>query len=786
MQRPSVRRWLPAARHPARRDGVIAAALLALPWALAWAVAPHHHLDAATVTILAAVTIPLSGLWLTWAAFRNASRPAPADSGARPGIIAAGPGAVIADRGGAAIGPGAVVADRGGTAIGQVVYQQRRGVTGKPVRLADPPPLLAGREDLLAELDTRLTGGESPGPRTVALCGLGGAGKTSVALAYAHRHLAEVGVAWRFAAEDPTVLAAGFAELAAQLGARDDADTRDPVASVHGTLAAFPSGWLLIFDNAPDRAAVERFLPPAGRGRVLITSRNPNWPPGQVLDVPVLAAEVAAGFLVSRTGDADEQAATELATVLGGLPLALEQAGAYIQASGDSLVGYLTLFQQRRAEMLARGEPTGYDKTVASTWALAFDRLQETEPNAVGLLRLVAFLAPEAIPLRLLLQPRPGLAGRLAPGVAAVLTPLLEDPLAASDAVGALRRYSLVTPAADGSVSVHRLVQAVTADQMPAELARDWQQAAAALIEDAIPGDTTLPGTWRICAALLPHAQAALFEESDGLGRIATYLGLSGTYAAARDLYRRIVDARQRVLGPEHPNTLVARGNLAFWTGAAGDPAAARDQYAALLPVEERVLGPEHPDTLVTRSNLARWVTEAGEPAAARDQYAALLPVLERVLGPEHPNTLVARGSLAFWTGTAGEPTAARDQYSALLPVLKRVLGPEHPETVVARGSLAFWTGEAGEPAAARDQYSAMLPVLERILGPEHPDTLIARSNLALTTGRAGDPAAARDQYSALLPVFERILGPEHPDTLDARKSLAYWTERAERDHGTA
>ncbi len=154
---------------------MIAAALLALPWALAWAVAPHHHLDLTAVTILVAVTIPLSGLWLTWAAFRNASRPAPADSGARPGIIVVGSGAAVADRGGTAIGPGAAVADRGGMAIGQVVYQQHRGVTGKPVRLADPPPRLAGREDLLAELDTRLAGDESPGPRTVALCGLGGA-----------------------------------------------------------------------------------------------------------------------------------------------------------------------------------------------------------------------------------------------------------------------------------------------------------------------------------------------------------------------------------------------------------------------------------------------------------------------------------------------------------------------------------------------------------------------------------------------------------------------------------
>lgn len=427
---------------------MIAAALLVLPWALGWALAPHHHLDATAVTILVSVTIPLAGLWLTWAAFRNASRPAPADSGARPGIITAG--------------PGSVVADRGGTAIGRVMYQQRRGVTGKPLRLADPPQLLAGREDLLAELETRLTGGDSPEPRTVVLCGLGGVGKTSVALAYAHRHLAEVGVAWRFAAEDPMVLAAGFAELAAQLGARDDSDTRDPVASVHGTLAAFPAEWLLIFDNAADRVAVERFLPPAGRGRVLVTSRNPNWPPGQVLDVPVLSAEVAARFLARRTGDPDEQAATELATELGGLPLALEQAAAYIQASDDSLAGYLALFRRRRPEMLARGEPTGYDSTVAATWSLAFTQLEQPVPSAVGLLRLLACCAPEAIPLRILLQPHPGLASQLGDRVAA----LLGDELAAKDAVVALRRYSLVIPAGDGLVSVHRLVQNISPVRM--------------------------------------------------------------------------------------------------------------------------------------------------------------------------------------------------------------------------------------------------------------------------------------------------------------------------------
>ena len=244
---------------------------------------------------------------------------------------------------------------------------------GRVLRLAPRPVFLAGREELLAELDARLAGDDGAGPRVVALCGLGGAGKTSVAVEYAHRHLAEVGVAWQFPAEDPAVLAAGFGELAAQLGAGPiDAGTRWP--SVHGVLAASPAPWLLIFDNAPDRASVAAFVPPAGPGRVLITSRNQIWPPGQALEVPVLDPQVAAEFLVSRTGDPDRQAALELAGELGGLPLALEQAAAYVQASGESLAGYLALFRQRRADLLARGEPTGYPKTVATTWALAFER----------------------------------------------------------------------------------------------------------------------------------------------------------------------------------------------------------------------------------------------------------------------------------------------------------------------------------------------------------------------------------------------------------------------------
>ena len=232
----------------------------------------------------------------------------------------------------------------------------------------------------------------------------GRGGQDQLALEYAHRHPAGVGMSWQLPAEDPAVLAAGFGELAAQLGA---AEGRDPVAAVHAVLAASAARWLLVFDNAPDRASVAAFVPPAGPGRVLVTSRNPIWPPGQAVEVPVLDRQAAAAFLMTRTGAAgahEEAAALELAGELGGLPLALEQAGAYMQAAGRSVGKYLGLFRSRRAELLNRGDPAGYDKRVATTWAVAFTALGQAGP-AAGLLRLVACCAAEDIPLDLLLRP---------------------------------------------------------------------------------------------------------------------------------------------------------------------------------------------------------------------------------------------------------------------------------------------------------------------------------------------------------------------------------------------
>jgi hypothetical protein len=552
------------------------------------------------------------------------------------------------------------------------------------------------------------------------------------------------------------------------------------VVSVHGALAAHPVGWLLVFDNAPDRASVAPFVPPAGRGRVLITSRDQIWPPGQALDVPVLDPEIAAQFLMDRTGDQDRKAALELAGELGGLPLALEQAAAYIQATADSLTGYLGSFRQRRDDLLARGEPTGYDKTVATTWSLALRRLEESAPSPAGVLRLLACLAAEPVPLDLLLAD-PQAEGKLAPGVAATIGPLLGDRLAVKDAFAALRRYSLVTPAGDGLVLVHRLVQAVTLARTSTDVADKWKQAAAALVEAAIPADTRLPTAWPVHAVLLPHARAALDLTDGGMWRIAQSLGHAGSYQAARDLFQLIAAAYMEddAYGSEHPATLPSRHSLARWTGEAGDVAGARDQFAALVPIQERVLGAEHPETLNARRNLARWTGEAGDVAGARDQLAALEPIQERVLGAEHPETLATRQNLAFWTGVAGDAAGARDQYAILVPIDERVLGPENPATLTARANLAIQTGKAGDAARARDQLAALLPIRERVLGQEHPETLITRAHQAGFTGEAGNAAGARDQFAALLLIEERVFGREHPATLTDRACLARWTGEA-------
>ena len=295
------------------------------------------------------------------------------------------------------------------------------------------------------------------------------------------------------------------------------------MAAVHAVLTR-RDDWLLVFDNVPDPGVIEGLVPPAGGGQVVITSRYAFWPGGQAVEVPVLDREVAAGFLLARTGAAgaeEEQAAGELADELGGLPLALEQAAAYMESTGRGIGQYLGLFRRRRAELLGRGE-------VATTWSLAFAELGDP---ATGLLRLAACCAAEDIPLDLLLRPRPGL--EFGAQVAPLLGPLLDDELARDDAVAGLRRYSLISAPQDGRVSVHRLVQAITLDQLPDDDRTAWRRAAALVIEAALPSD---PGIRRLASV---RGAAAARPGRAGLRPATACSGSPSTWATPAAMPRR-------------------------------------------------------------------------------------------------------------------------------------------------------------------------------------------------------------------------------------------------------
>jgi hypothetical protein len=591
--------------------------------------------------------------------------------------------------------------------------------------------VLADRDELFKELHAALTAGASP--RTVVLYGMGGVGKSTIAAEYGHRHLAELEIAWQLSARDPAVLEAELAELAAQLGGRELVDHRNPVASLHAILAAYSARWLLIFDNAEEAAAILDFLPPAGAGEILITTQNQHWRAGTVLHVPPLDVDVAAAFLVSRSGDTDHDSAEALAEEMDGLPLALEQAAAYVAAArgtpAGSLAGYLGLYRQHRADLLARGGTPEHELDAAATVGLALSRLSGSDPTALGLLRLLGCLAPDPIHLELLLAgPGPDLPGDFGP--------LISDPLTAGDAVAALRRYSLLVPAGDGLVKVHRLVQAITLGEVDDTLSEQLHRAAKTLVRSAIP-DSALPEKWPTWSVLLPHAELLLKDDLESQRRIARYLGLSGNYAAARDLFGSIAERLERTIGPDDLDTLGFRFDHAFWVREAGDPAGARDLFAGLASDFARLYGSDDRDALNARANLANCIGLAGDPARAREMFINLIPEISRIYGSDSSRAMGARGNLARWTGEAGDPAAAREMYAELLPMRQQLQGGLHWETLWTSANLARWTGEAGDTVAARDMCAELLGDYEIALGAEHPDTERVKADLRYWTHKA-------------------------------------------------
>ena len=435
---------------------------------------------------------------------------------------------------------------------------------------------------------------------------------TTAALEYAYRHIDHYQIIWMFHAEDATALLTQFHDLAELIDPADPFNQTNPVLRCHAALARVDVPWLLIFDNLPDHAAARHWLPPKGKGHVLVTTQDGHWARRQAVEVDTLTTDAAATYLLNRAREHDTDSAHTLARQLGELPLALAQAAAYIETTGRTIAEYLQLLQDNRARLLSRAAPTNHTIPVVATWSIALEKLHATNPASVTLLRLASCLAPEAIPHRLLLNHHNPPPDNIDPDLATQIDELRQDSLALDDAVAGLRRHSLIGPPGE-AISIHRLVQAVTLDQLDGQQQQAWRNTTAALVEAAVPKDVSRRDAWTTCVLLLPHAHV-LEPSCMAMTRLAAAFGHAGDYATAKATWNTIANARTQQLGAEHPDTFSARAHLAVdrRDGRCGArPGSVRRCYRC----GSGVSGVEHPDTLSARTWLVGPGRRATRPA---------------------------------------------------------------------------------------------------------------------------------------------------------------------------
>ena len=524
-------------------------------------------------------------------------------------------------------------------------------------------PNFTGRKNLLINLKNALAVGEYAA-LTQVLHGLGGVGKTQIAVEYAYAHVNDYSAIWWIRAEDAQTRAEDYASLAVQLNLPEkNAREQNAIIEAVRRWLEQNDNWLLIFDNAEDEKDIITYLPRRSAnqaGHVIITSRNPSWRSiARPLPVEVMERNESIELLQSRTGIKDETSAFALAEALGDLPLALEQAGAYIDASGSSFEDYLELFKTHKQNMFKNTAfPMGYQDTVATTWDISFEKVCDGSPAAAQLLNLCAYLAPDDIPFDLIHGGAQYLPDPLANAVA--------DSLSFDQAKTMLRRYSLAEVAED-ALSIHRLVQAVTRDRLNKETRNTWCDTALRLIANSFPYDSDDVRTWPECSRLLAHALAvnghitSLDITPKDTGRLLNHVGIflkgKAEFTEAKEMFERSLKIDEAAYGPDHPTVASIVNNLGGVFEALGDLKGAKESYERALKIDEAAYGPDHPEVATDVNNLGGVLYALGDLRGAKEHLERALRILTKYFGDDHPRAMAVRNSLKILKSHTNRPT---------------------------------------------------------------------------------------------------------------------------------
>ncbi|WP_218721619.1 FxSxx-COOH system tetratricopeptide repeat protein [Nocardia sp. MH4] len=658
----------------------------------------------------------------------------------------------------------------------------------RPMAEVDAPPGIGnlpalsahfvGREHELTQLDSALTAGD----RVVvqAVHGLGGIGKSTLVARWAGTGEHGYAPVWWINADTAASVEQGLARFAATLQpALGQVLTAEQLAEGALQWLATHTGWLLVLDNVERLADIDAVLARAQGGRIVLTSRlATGWGlvGAQVVRVDVLDPDQSVELLtdlVIAEGPRSLEGVSELCAELGYLPLAIEQAGAYLaQNPFLTPADYLGLLSQHPAEMYgATGEALDSERTIAKVWRVTLDRIATTHPAAAEIMRVLAWYAPDRIPVTLL------------DGVV--------DQPALQSALGALSAYSMITlDPVTSTVAVHRLVQAVARtpdNDDPQRGTADIERGhstATSLVRQALPHDWKSPSTWPTWRTMLPHIDVLAGNtdrENDTAALADLFLGTAhflleqGAAGRAISYAQRSLTARERLHGSNHPDTLPARKALAAAYLEAGHTAEAITMSEQVLRHYEGApgLGSDHRFTLAARHNLAYAYQSAGQTEKAITLYERLVADCERVLGPDDPSTLSTRNNLASAYLAADRVDDAVTLRERTLRDRVRVLGPAHPQTLLAANNLAGALEEAGRTNDSIALYERLVPVCEEVLGAEHPTALAARHNLAHAYGIAGQTDEAISLSEQVVFDCERTLGHDHPHSVAARDSLA-------------